>query len=73
MFGFCVLLVLPLVGILVYIFEKAWPVLSLDYLWQNPEDKGKAGGLWAPLIGTFYLVIGSLAFVAPVGILAGST
>jgi phosphate transport system permease protein len=71
MFGFCVLLVLPLVGILVYIFEKAWPVLSLDYLWQNPEDKGKAGGLWAPLIGTFYLVIGSLAFVAPVGILAG--
>src|SRR4051812_33997450 len=71
MFGFCLLLVIPLVGILVYIFEKAWPVLSLDYLWQNPEDKGKAGGLWAPLIGTFYLVIGSLAFVAPVGILAG--
>jgi phosphate transport system permease protein len=71
MFGFCLLLVIPLVGILVYIFEKAWPVLSVDYLWQNPEDKGKAGGLWAPLIGTFYLVIGSLAFVAPVGILAG--
>src|ERR1051325_5140075 len=70
MFGFCLLLVIPLVGILVYIFEKAWPVLSLDYLWQNPEDKGKAGGLWAPLVGTFYLVIGSLIFVAPVGVFA---
>src|SRR5882672_7128023 len=71
MFGFCALLVVPLVLILVDIFLKAAPVLSLDYLWQNPTNKGKAGGLWAPLVGTFYLVIGSLVFVAPVGILAG--
>jgi len=69
MFAFCMLLVIPVVAILVDIFVRASPVLSLDYLWQNPEDKGKAGGLWAPLIGTFCLVIGSLSFVAPVGIL----
>ncbi|MBI3714730.1 MAG: phosphate ABC transporter permease PstA [Betaproteobacteria bacterium] len=70
MFSFCLVLVIPLVAILVDIFIKAAPVLSLDYLWQNPVNKGKAGGLWAPLVGTFYLVIGSLLFVAPVGILA---
>ena len=70
MFGFCTILVLPLVAILVDIFLKAWPVLSLDYLWENPSNKGKEGGLWAPLVGTFYLVIGSLLFVAPIGILA---
>ena len=70
MFGFCAVLVIPLVAILVDIFLKASPVLSLHYLWDNPANKGKAGGLWAPLIGTFYLVIGSLIFVAPVGILA---
>lgn len=70
MFGFCAILVVPLVAILADIFVKAAPVLSLDYLWQNPTDKGKQGGLWAPLVGTFYLVIGSLIFVAPVGILA---
>jgi len=70
MFGFCLLLVVPLVCILLDIFIKAWPVLSIDYLWLNPENKGKAGGLWAPLVGTFYLVIGSLLFVAPVGIFA---
>lgn len=70
MFGFCALLVLPLVAILADIFLKAAPVLSLDYLWDNPSNKGKEGGLWAPLIGTFYLVIGSLLFVAPIGILA---
>jgi phosphate transport system permease protein len=70
MFSFCAVLVLPLLAILVDIFIKAAPVLSLDYLWENPVNKGKAGGLWAPLVGTFYLVIGSLLFVAPVGILA---
>jgi phosphate transport system permease protein len=70
MFGFCMLLVLPLLAILVDIFIKAAPLFSWDYLWQNPVNKGKAGGLWAPLIGTFFLVLGSLVFVAPVGILA---
>ncbi|HXI53981.1 MAG TPA: hypothetical protein VNH84_20850, partial [Candidatus Saccharimonadales bacterium] len=69
-FGFCGLLVIPLAYILVDIFIKAAPVLSLDYLWQNPVNKGKEGGLWAPLAGTFGLVLGSLLFVAPVGIFA---
>ena len=71
MFGFCLILVVPLVLILIDIFQKAFPVLSWHYLWDNPINKGKEGGLWAPLVGTFYLVIGSLVFVAPVGILAG--
>src|SRR5437667_4455229 len=70
MFGFCAVLALPLIVILVDIFVKAAPVLSLHYLWDNPVNKGKGGGLWAPLVGTFYLVIGSLLFVAPIGILA---
>ena len=30
-----------------------------------------AGGIWAPLVGTFYLVFISLAVAAPIGILAG--
>jgi phosphate transport system permease protein len=70
MFGFCAVLVIPLVLILVDIFVKAAPLLSLDYLWQNPTNRGKEGGLWAPLVGTFYLVIGSLLVVAPIGIFA---
>src|SRR5438132_8650067 len=64
MFGFCAMLVAPLVAILLDIFIKAAPVLSFHYLWDNPLNKGKGGGLWAPLVGTFYLVIGSLIFVA---------
>ena len=68
--SFCLVLIIPLIAILVDIFWKASPVLSLNYLWDNPSDKGKEGGLWAPLIGTFYLVIGSLLVVTPIGILA---
>ncbi|MFN3191047.1 MAG: phosphate ABC transporter permease PstA [Aureliella sp.] len=64
-------LVIPVLGILGFIFREAWPVLSFDYLWTNPEDGSRAGGIWAPLIGTFYLVLVSLLIVAPVGILAG--
>ncbi len=68
-FGFCMMLVIPLLMILVDIFWKASPVLSLDYLSDNPVNKGKEGGLWAPLAGTFYLVLVSLVFVVPVGVL----
>ena len=70
MFACCIALVVPVLAILVYIFVRAAPILSPDYIWLNPADKGKAGGLWAPLVGTFYLVVGSLAVVAPVGVLA---
>ncbi|MGI8601869.1 MAG: phosphate ABC transporter permease PstA [Verrucomicrobiales bacterium] len=67
----CLLLAAPLFFILGDILVKAWPVLSWDYLWLNPSNKGQSGGLWAPLVGTFYLVVGSLLIVAPIGILAG--
>ncbi|MGH6755492.1 MAG: phosphate ABC transporter permease PstA, partial [Bradyrhizobium sp.] len=67
--GFCLVLVFSLLAILIDIFYKAWPVLSISYLWDNPSNKGMEGGLWAPLAGTFYLVIVSLILVAPVGVL----
>ena len=58
------ILVIPVVGILGFIFKEAWPVLSLEYLWGNPENGSREGGIWAPLIGTFYLVFVSLLIVA---------
>ncbi len=64
-------LVLPLMGILAYLITKAWPVLSVSFLTQNPQNYMTAGGIWAPLVGTFYLVFISLAVAAPIGILAG--
>lgn len=64
-------LIIPVLTIIIYLFVKAWPVLSPSYIWDNPGPLGKTGGIWLPLMGTFYLVIVSLIIVAPIGILAG--
>ncbi|MDG2122480.1 MAG: phosphate ABC transporter permease PstA [Verrucomicrobiales bacterium] len=71
MLGAALLLIIPVLTIIGYIYFEAWPLLSWDYIWGNPEDGGTAGGIWLPLIGTFYLVLVSLLIVAPIGILAG--
>jgi phosphate transport system permease protein len=64
-------LVVPLVGIFVILVAKAWPALSFSFVLENPKEYMTAGGIWAPLVGTFFLVLGSLLVAAPVGILAG--
>ncbi len=65
------MLVVPLVLILVHLVSKAWPVLSTAFVFENPRNNMTAGGIWAPLVGTFYLVFFSLLAAAPVGVLAG--
>lgn len=64
-------LIVPLAGILAVLLVKAWPVLTPAFLWENPKEFMTAGGIWAPLVGTFFLVLGSLLVAAPVGVLAG--
>jgi phosphate transport system permease protein len=64
-------LVLPLIGIMTLLLVKAWPALSWAFLTENPQQYMTAGGIWAPLVGTFYLVFISLAIAAPIGVLAG--
>ncbi len=64
------MVVLPLLLIVGYLFYKAFPILSLDFLFSNPVNGMREGGIWAPLLGTIYLVFISLAVSAPVGVLA---
>jgi phosphate transport system permease protein len=64
-------LVVPVVGILGHILIQAWPAMSLSFLLENPRENMTAGGIWAPLVGTFFLVLLSLLAAAPVGVLAG--
>lgn len=68
--GMALLMIVPLLLILGYLFYKASPALSLDFLLDNPVNRMRAGGLWAPLLGTIYLVVISLMISAPVGVLA---
>ena len=64
------LMVIPLILIVCYLLYKAFPVLSLDFLFTNPTRGMRAGGIWAALLGTMYLVVISLLVSAPIGVLA---
>ena len=64
-------LVAPVLAIFSYLTIKAWPALTWSFLTLNPKEGMTAGGIWAPLIGTFFLVLISLLVAAPIGVLAG--
>lgn len=63
-------IVLPLLLIIGYLMVKAWPLLSLDFLLQNPTHGMRQGGIWSAFLGTLYLVAFSLLIAAPIGVLA---
>jgi phosphate transport system permease protein len=64
------LIVAPLVLIVGYLVYQAWPILSFDFLFTNPRNGMRAGGIWSPLLGTIYLVVISLVVATPIGVLA---
>jgi len=64
------LMICPLILIVGYLFYKAFPILSFDFLLANPSRGMRAGGVWAPLLGTIYLVVISLLVSTPIGVLA---
>jgi phosphate transport system permease protein len=68
--GMTALMILPLICILTYLVSRAWPSLSLRFLFTVPTHGMRDGGVWPALIGTIYLVVISLAVSAPIGILA---
>ena len=64
------LIILPLILIVGFLFYKSLPILSFDFLFSNPVRGMREGGIWAPFLGTIYLVVVSLLVATPIGILA---
>ncbi len=62
---------LPVLLIIVYTIINGAGTISWNFLTQFPSQAGKAGGILPAIVGTFYLMIGTLAFALPIGILAG--
>jgi phosphate transport system permease protein len=65
-----VAMVVPLLAIVAHLVIEAWPLLSLDFVLQNPKKGMREGGIWSALLGTIYLVTTSLLIAAPIGVLA---
>ena len=68
--GMAALLVLPLLAIVLYLVVQGAPLLSLDFLIENPSNGMRSGGIWSALLGTIYLVTLTLLIAAPIGVLA---
>jgi phosphate transport system permease protein len=66
--GATLLTLLILIFIIGFILEKGLPVLSLSFLTRNPEDMGRAGGIFPTLIGTILLPLLALIIATPLGI-----
>jgi len=64
------LVVIPVLLIIWLILSKGWSALSWEFLFTMPRDGMRAGGIFPAIIGTFYLVIASIAFSLPIGVLA---
>ncbi|MBN2403714.1 MAG: phosphate ABC transporter permease PstA [Spirochaetes bacterium] len=57
-----------LVFIILFVFSKGLPYISFDFLFSNPEDMGKAGGIFPTLIGTIVLPLLAIIIATPLGV-----
>lgn len=59
-----------LVAILSFIVYKGIGVVNWDFISKMPEEGMTKGGIYPAIIGTLYLVSGSMLFAFPIGVLA---
>ena len=61
---------IPVLFIIIYIVVNGAGAISWEFLTQSPSQAGKAGGIFPAIVGTFYLMLGTLIFSLPVGVFA---
>jgi phosphate transport system permease protein len=57
-----------LVFIVVFVLVNGLPVVNLDFLLKNPEEMGRAGGIFPCIVGTVVLTIVAIAIALPFGV-----
>jgi phosphate transport system permease protein len=57
--------------ILGFIIIRGGAVINWKFLTQMPDNGMTGGGIFPAIIGTFYLIIGSMLFAFPIGVLSG--
>ena len=66
-----VLVVLPVLFIIVYMVIQGAPVISWEFITAPPRMAGKAGGILPAIVGSFYLMLGTIVLALPIGVFAG--
>lgn len=60
----------PVAAIIYFLAVKGAPAISWEFLTEMPKNGMREGGILPALAGTVYLLIGTVVFAVPVGILA---
>ncbi|MCL5072899.1 MAG: phosphate ABC transporter permease PstA [Actinobacteria bacterium] len=55
-------------GIIIYLIVKGSGAINWEFLSQKPRSGMKAGGIFPAIIGTIYLIIGTIIISLPIGI-----
>jgi phosphate transport system permease protein len=55
-------------GIIIYLIVKGGPTLSWEFISQKPRSGMREGGIMPAIIGTLYLVLGTIIFALPIGV-----
>ena len=66
-----IIIVLPVLAILIQIIVSGADAISWEFLTQAPSQAGKAGGILPAIVGTFYLMLGTIVVALPLGVMAG--
>lgn len=62
--------VAPVIAIIFFLIFRGAGALTPEFLTTMPRQGMKAGGIFPAIVGTFYLVLGTILFSVPVGTLA---
>lgn len=57
-----------LIFVIVFVLGKGLPVISLSFLFDNPQEMGKAGGIFPTLVGTLILPLVAILIALPAGV-----
>jgi phosphate transport system permease protein len=66
-----IIVVVPVAFIILQIVISGSSVISWDFLSQAPSQSGKAGGIFPAIVGTFYLMLGTIIVALPIGVMTG--
>lgn len=62
--------VLPVLAITFFLIKEGGPALSWSFLTEMPRNGMRDGGILPAIVGTCYLLIGTVVFAVPVGVMA---
>ena len=66
--GSGILTILLLILIIGYILINGLPVVNLNFIFSDPIDSGRAGGIFPMIVSTFYVTFVALVVATPLGV-----